>query len=338
MKHTPTVIAGLALALSGAPTSASNEFNINGFINAIGSISNSETGYLDGTTDNGSFEDTNLGIVLSKQVNSRVSVATQFHGRHENFNFDWGYVAYKTDADIIAKAGKIKYAGNMVSETLDIGTTYPWIRPPTVIYGEKARLSYESFTGTAAYYTGGDDIEYSAEFFVGEATGEDTTNERMLGAIFVASNDNIRAQFSFNSSIMQFIELDATNAAQVAMNGRTMTNIALALKAEYDIGTLFAEYSNSMMSSSQDLEVSGWYITAMRQFGSYTPHITYQSYSGMFDNDESSFILGLNKQLDASTVMKVELQFVDPTNGGFFESQPSESSVTVLNVALNIVF
>jgi len=123
LKLSSIVLAGLALG--ALPASANSDFKINGFINVIGGISDSETAYLDDITDNGSFEDTNLGITLSKHINSKLSVATQFHGKHEVFNFDWGYINYKIDSELSVKAGKIKYAGNLVSETLDVGNTFP---------------------------------------------------------------------------------------------------------------------------------------------------------------------------------------------------------------------
>jgi len=125
MKLKLSSILMTGLTMVALPASADNEFKINGFINVIGGISDTETPYLDDITDNGSFEDTNLGIVISKQVNSKVSVATQFHGKHEAFNFDWGYINYKIDSELTAKAGKIKYPGNLVSETADVGNTFP---------------------------------------------------------------------------------------------------------------------------------------------------------------------------------------------------------------------
>jgi len=212
------------------------------------------------------------------------------------------------------------------------------VRAPISIYSEAARLSYESYTGSSLYYTGGDDIEYSAEVFVGEAAGEEVTNERMLGLVLIANTDNIRAQVSFNSSIMNFNAFDPGNAGQVVMNGNTMNNFALGLNAEYDIATVMAEYSNTTMSGSQNLENTGWYITALRRFDQWTPHFTYQSYEGMAGNDETSFILGLNRQLDVSTVLKFELQSIDPTNGGFFEEQPDDSTVNLFSISLSMVF
>jgi len=160
----------------------------------------------------------------------------------------------------------------------------------------------------------------------------------MLGLVFIANTDNIRAQASFNSSIMQFNEFDPSIPNQVLMNGKTMNNFALGLNAEYDIVTLMAEYSSTTMSSSLNLENTGWYVTLMRSFDKWTPHVTYQSYEGMFGSDETSFILGLNRQLDTSTVLKFELQSIDPTNGGFFEEQPNESTVNLVSISLSMVF
>ncbi len=338
LKASSRLLTAITLTFISLSASANNDFKFNGFINVIGSLSNSETSYLDDINDNGSFSSTNLGIVLSKQINSKTNIATQFHGKQDSYSFDWGYISYRYQADVTLKAGKIKYPGNLVSETIDIGITFPWVRAPIAIYGEQARLSYESYTGSSLLYTGGDDIEYSAEVFLGEADGEGVLNERMFGLVLVATTDNIRAQASFNSSVMQLLNFNPNNPNQALMNDTTMTNVAFGVKAEYEIATILAEYSQTTMSNSQSLENIGWYLTMMHETDSWTPHITYQSYEGMFGRDETSFGLGVNKKLNLATVLKFGLEFIEPTNSGFFEQQPDDNTVTVFNISLNMVF
>ncbi len=332
------LLAGIILTLTMLSATANDDFKINGFINVIGSLSDSETKYLEDINDNGSFSSTNLGIVLSKQINNKAYVSLQLHGKQEGYDFDWGYVTYRYQSDLILKAGKIKYPGNLVSEIIDVGHNFPWVRAPVSIYGKLARLSYESYTGASLLYTGGDDIEYSAEIYIGEGDGEGTLNERMFGLVLVATSDNIRTQASFNSSVMQLLNFDPNNPNQVLVNDNIMTNVAFGIKAEYDFISILTEYSRTIMSNAQTLKNAGWYFTLMHETNNWTPLITYQSYENMFGHAEDSFSIGINKTLNLSTVLKFELEFIEPTNGGFFEEQPNDDMVIVFNISLNMVF
>lgn len=336
LKQLSILTTGIALTLGALPVLADNEFKINGFINVIGSISDSETEYANEIADKVNFDSTNLGIVLTKNINSKLSVATQLIGKNEVFGFDWGYINYKINSELSAKAGRIKYAGNLVSETFDVGVTYPWVRPPISIYGDRARLSFEAYNGASIVYMAGDDIEYSAELIIGDAESEDITNEGLLGVVLTAATDNIQLRASYNNTTMKLDNFNPSNPNQVLMEGKSMDTFGFGLKAEYDIATVYAEYAFTSMP--QNLENIGWYVTALHQMGQWTPHITFQDYDNMFGRDQNSYILGLNRQLDTSTALKFELEFIDPTNKGFFEDVPVESSITIFNISLNMVF
>lgn len=339
MKPRIAVLAAItSFTLIPMQANAASDAKWNGYLNTIGSISNSETEYDDDISENSTFSKTNFGLAVSKRINSKLSIAGQLHGEKDAFNFDWGYANYRISDALTAKAGKMKYPGALYTDTLDIGTTYPWVTPPISIYGDDAGLAFEAYTGTGLAYTGGDDTELGAEFYLGETSDIDSNHKRMLGLVLSAATDEIRAQLAVNNSIMEFEEAPAAGSPQALMIDQNMTIINLGLQAEYDFATIYYEYGQTTMSGLPQMDRSGWYVTISHAMEDWTPHFTYQTYEGMQGLEESSVILGMNKQLSNAAVFKMELQQLEPVNGGFFEAQPSDDKVTIVNVSLNMTF
>ncbi len=339
LKQASKLVAGIGLALGFMQASAASDIKWNGYLNAIGSITNSETEYAGDVNENSTFSSTNFGLTATKRINSKLSVAGQLHGQGEGFGFDWGYVNYRMSDSLTAKAGKIKYPGNLYSETEDIGVSYPWAKLPESVYGEDAGTAFEAYTGAGLAYTGGDETEMGAEFYMGETSGADSNHKRMLGMVLSATTDEIRAQISVNSSLMEFEQAPVPGSTEALMDGKNMTIISAGLRAEYDIATLYAEYGKTTMSGLPQMDREGWYVSLSHSMDEWTPYFTYQSYERKMDGaEETSMTLGVNKPLDTSTVLKMELQQIEPTNGGFFEAQPADDTVSVVNVSLNMVF
>lgn len=151
-------IIAAAVALASTPSRASTgleNIHWSGFLNAVGEVSDSDTPYLEHIDEDGDFNATSYGLNATARVNDRLTIAGQlFGGGHggDEVSFDWGFARYKFSDAITGKAGKIKYPGNLVSEYLDVGFTYPWVRPPEVIYSEQAELFFEAYKGGAALY------------------------------------------------------------------------------------------------------------------------------------------------------------------------------------------
>lgn len=325
------------LALSSLmPVSAAGDISLNGYLNIIGSISDSEAEYREDISENSTFSSTNFGLVATKRISSKLSVAGQLHGQGALFDFGWGYATYLVNSDWTAKAGKIKYPATLLSEVIDIGVTYPWVQPPVAVYGTAAGMSFKAYTGGSIAYTAGDETEFSSEFYMGETNDLDSNHKKMLGVVMSATSENVRAQVGVNTSVMEFEDPAAPNAA--LMGGRDMTIYNLGIKAEYELLTIYYEYGKTVMSGLSLMDREGWYLSVIHPMETWTPHLTYQSYLGMSDIEETGLIIGLNKMLDLSTVVKFDIQQIEPVNGGFFEVQPDNNKVYLLNVSLNMVF
>ncbi len=305
----------------------------NGFLNATANISDSKTPYLGKVDDNGSFDQTTYGFSGAAKINAKISVAGQLHMSIGGVEYDWGYAQYRFSENATGKAGRMKYPNGLVSEIFDIGTVNLWVRPPEAIYGDTVEMMFEGYNGAAFNYVTGDDVEFSSEFYIGEVDSGGDEHKRMLGVVLKAEGENFKIQLAGTTSTL------LTANAALPENDKTRTLFSLGVEAQSEIVNVMFEYANSTIEDNSNLDIEGWYITLSHSMDAWTPHFTYQSSETVTGGPEqTSFTLGLNKQLDPSVVLKMEYQQVDPTNGGLFDAQPVESTVNFINLSMNLVF
>jgi len=244
--------------------------------------------------------------------------------------FDWGYGRYKVSESLSLKAGRMKYTGNLVSEYVDVGYAYPWVRPPEAIYSEDASLSFESFNGTAIVFSGGDDIEYSAETYIG-AEIEDTESHKKMGGITLrALNDYGEVKLAYNRSTV-------LNPGDIT-DGKNKTYLTLGLKANWNQWLLITEYVDSEYSDVPANDTYGAFATVGYKIGQTTPHITYQKYDRKTGQNQDSWTLGVRHYLGSAMALKLEVQDIKPEAGGLFVSQPAENNVNIISAAINLIF
>lgn len=305
----------------------------NGYLNAIGAASDSDTAYLEEIDDNGSFDETNFGLSASSQLSQRLRVAGQIHLTSEKVNFDWGFANYVFTPNITGRAGKIKYPGNIISETIDIGLTYPWVRPPESIYSETAELSFEAYTGAGGIYEGGDEITYSFNLYGGQVTDSETNedHDRLIGAVLVLANDYGEIRLNANQSKI--------DEASKVTDGEDRTIMSAGLRGEWNNFVFYGEFSRSEIDNFSAFDTDAWYTTLGYHFGNTMPHLTYQDYDVDGGIEQSSWTLGVKQTLSPSSALKLEVQRVsDIKGGGLFVQQPDDSDVYLFNAALNFVF
>jgi len=328
------VLLGLAILSLALPEIAgAGDIKWNGFLNSTLNISDSETPYLGGINEDGSFDTTSFGFAGSARINAKVSVAGQLHMSSGGVEYDWGYAQYRFSESSSGKAGRMKYPNGLVSETFDIGVTNIWVRPPESVYGETVELMFEGYNGAAFNFVTGDDVEYSSEIYLGDIDTEDEEFKKMLGLVLKAEAENFTVKLAATSSTL----FTANPAAPE--NDKTQTVYNFGVDVDLEVLRIMFEYVSLSIEDNSNLDQDSWYITLAHPMDEWTPHFTWQSYETVTGGPEqTSFTLGLNKQLDPSVVVKMEYQQVDPTNGGLFDAQPTDSTVNFINLSMNLVF
>jgi hypothetical protein len=66
-----------------------------------------------------------------------------YDGRYE-LDASWAFLKYQVDSDTYARAGRLRMPIFLLSEYLDVGVAYPWVRPPMEVYG---LVPFSNFSG-----------------------------------------------------------------------------------------------------------------------------------------------------------------------------------------------
>lgn len=126
-----------------------SQFNVNGFFSTGLSKSDQTTGYTIGNiTNEASFKgDAIMGVQLAFNFSENVSATTQLvtlFGTKSNANVEWAYLSYNMTDNFTIRAGRLRLPYYLLSEFLDVGYAYPWVRPPEEVYNVPIS-SYEGF-------------------------------------------------------------------------------------------------------------------------------------------------------------------------------------------------
>jgi len=97
---------------------------------------------------------TRLGLIGTLHLGNEWDLAAQFLARgRDSSNFavglEWGLVTWRPRSDTSLRLGKQRLPTWLVSDYIDTGALYPWVRPPSEIYG---LIPVTSFTGAMLFH------------------------------------------------------------------------------------------------------------------------------------------------------------------------------------------
>lgn len=363
---------GAALALGMAHNALAVDFKWSGFLNMVGAATNDSALYLHdegNIDDDGSFEESTLGLNAIVTINEKLSIAAQIANApsDNSIDFDWGFATFNLNENWAVKAGRVKFPGYLVSEYVRVGYAYPWIRPPEVVYSinmAAPTMGLDAYDGGALHYQGfNDNFDYSAEIYGGGRSTEVMDFDKMYGLVLRANTDSVTLVANVNwSTLNNPSGLDPMMAAMMADTAdQDMFTASAGINADWNNLVLYAEYAYTLLdfinaaNQSDDVDVTGWYTTLGYRFGDLMPHLTYQSLeNGNGGLEQTSWTAGLRYDLGSSTSVKLEWQRIEPevasgTNlpvmlqnqFGLFAHGPSvtpSDEVDLLSIAVNFTF
>lgn len=361
-----TAAAALLLSRAGCLFAIDN-IEFNGFLTVGATRSDSSIDSQDGniTDDIGFDQDSRVGIQVSADINARMSITAQLLGtnrENDNFDasFDWGYVSYAVSEDFDIRGGKIKFPTFLVSDYIEVGYAYPWIRPPSEVY-----------TSNPITAISGVDVLFRARLGVADL---------LVQPYFGTANDQdalvpqeVLPALGLAPGTVKYEDFDAKNMAGI--------NVALS----GDIGTLRAGYLQTEVSANtfgvQDDDVSfwsvganldwnniiayseyfqrdidgqanaffpnqkGWYATLGYRIDRFLPHITFaQLLDDNSNNDpgvgleQDSVTLGLRYELGTGAALKLEAQRVEPKSGTRGLLMEPTNDINIYSIAVDVIF
>ncbi len=254
-------------------------------------------------------------------------------------NAEWAYVIYKFRDDLKFRAGRLRIPFYFESENLDVGFSYPWVRPPVEFYFLEIR-SFEGIDMLYHFETG--EVIHDLQILTG------SFNETILGNDITgkdAGGINISSQYRDFTFRLAWHQVDVSTSLEL---GSATINISdkatytsTGIKYDNNRDFVMAEYSyltGKESTFTQDTEYG--VITLGRWYGNFLPYIYYAYIRSLNDNDflgygtcciftervhfdlppfaVSNYSLGLRYNVSAKTALKIEISHIfdpEPRNG-----------------------
>jgi len=320
-KRLTTLLACIASSHAYATVSV-GDFQINGFFSAGATWSTVEflnTGvepvYLSLIRQRPSWEkDTNVGLQFTKFLREDVSVTTQLFAegaRDFDVEASWAFIKWEPSDRWQFRAGRVRTQTYMLSDYVDVGYAYPWIRPPQEVYSQ-IPASFSNVTGV--------DARFKTVLW-----GQDLT----LSGFYGATNAELEFPIPSGNTILDFVDVrlrdmyvinlrfgdetfsvragyEATSVTLSPNAGTVMEGLNTALNTMVGFGILSPDYINyySAYNASASFkgigyqfdwnnfvsmgelvkrhvatpivaDVIGWYLMGGYRYNELMPHITF---------------------------------------------------------------
>ena len=164
MKKWLTYSTGATLCLMAGGAQALEGITINGFLTAgltygdhrpiekstgpSGAATPSDAVTQDGNIANRVtfVNDSRFGLQVSAKINQEIDVTGQLLARAKdedsNLKADWAFLTYHVSDSTALRMGKLKLTTFLVSDYIEVGFAYPWIRPPQEVYNANAITAF----------------------------------------------------------------------------------------------------------------------------------------------------------------------------------------------------
>lgn len=380
--------AGALLSLSAAQALAADNITINGFLTAAGTKGDSSgNAYLNGLYNGDgdvSFDNDNsrMGLQISAAVNDRTDITAQLLARGGpsgyNVDADWAFVSFHATDTTDLRAGKVKLPAFLVSDYIEVGYAYPWIRPPAEVYSLNPITSLSG--ADMLYRPSAGDWSFLIQPYFGSSQGKQVISpvnvdaiNSMVGAGTLSRGDSVdfeaRNLWGVNLSAgndafnfrLGYLQTDVdSNFGQsfggTGIQGQTAKFTSAGFNMDWHNVVAYAEYA-SRDEESGALEQAfpdqdAWYATLGYRIGRFLPTVTHASIDKGSDLSPSvaalatvqdSTTLGLRYELGAGAALKFEAQRVKPgaNSYGFFDLAPSartKDNYTLYAVAVDVIF
>ncbi|MBD3618321.1 MAG: porin [Chromatiales bacterium] len=370
---------GVSMALAGATQQAMaiDNIRINGFLTAAATYADADSAYnIDLASDDVRFDgrDNRLGLQIGADVNERMSFTLQLLARAvpDNYNAeaDWAFVGYQLTDDVQVRAGKVKFPTFLVSDYLEVGYAYPWIRPPQEVYSLNPITSLSGLD--VLWYVPIGDNNLLIQPYFGNSSGTGFVTG-MQGPVINTLDPtvNVGTEVDFEAKKLGGINVALSTAIGTFRAGYLTTEVSsdfagglidedkasfasVGMNIDWNNFVGYAEWASRDQDDGAEFgfpDQEAWYVTAGYRFGAWLPSLTYASLAGgdpddanveLFDQEQTSVTLGLRYELAAGAALKFEATRVDvedaATDYGLFDGPLSEDSANIYSVALDVIF
>lgn len=238
-----------------------------------------------------------LALQANSNLGDGLSITAQAIARGSvdfNVRMEWAYISYDFGESSRVNVGRLRIPSFMYSDSLDVGYTYPWIRPPETVYD----LYFSSMEGVSAHFN--EPIgswDSTLQLFGGRVKDilkfdEDVIDvhvKNLVGAAFTMSNDwlSLRSVFingktTLDSTTLIVVEDTLKQvgfnkqADEFAVRDDNSQFIGLGFKAEKNGWFLASEATSIKISNSFVGDQESAYISVGKNIGDMMYILTYE--------------------------------------------------------------
>jgi len=248
---------------------------------------------------------------------------------------EWAYIKYQITDQFTVRAGKLRLPFYLNSENLEVGFSYPWVRPPIDFYTQEL-TSYEGVDVLYRFSTG--EWSHLLQLLTGGTSSADFKVTDIYGITTQSDYGPWSFRLSYQRGTLTVIQFPDFSIPKAEYNTASVG---------YDNGEWFAmgELNELLADTGPTASFVGAYVTAGKRINKFTPHLTYAKRYSTEKNDwpflraayaaqdqasevfsSTSIILGLRYDITSSMAAKLEYQRVS----GFEEDYMGVISTSML--------
>lgn len=293
-----------------ASVSAELRWDLSGFATlGAGKTNRDSLSYMDYDEDWSVDSDTMLGLQLVVEPIDRLSVTGQVVTRGHSFGdiadyeaeLEWFFLSYDLSEQSRVRAGRLRTPYQYFSESLEVGYSYVWVRPPPNVYAFlfEPFKHFEGVDYNHIHY--GDDFDTELRLLYGRQKGTflrtEAQIEQVWGGTVTVRWPDLSLRYAFLDHTVDFTVPDfqplidglndatvidpgfAEIADQYSLENGRMRYHSLAADWRLDEWNVVAErYQLEPPDKQLNNSSQGWYISLARQMGRFTPYFVTGAY------------------------------------------------------------
>jgi hypothetical protein len=293
-----------------------DNLKVNGYMSVYGTKStNSDVANNTGIDNHVGFKsDTIAAIQFDYKVNSNIDAVIQLQsvGSAEyQTETSLAFLRFNVSPSTKIRAGRMAAPLYLYAESIDIGYTYPWVRPPVEMYGNTGPVRFQGIDLLQNFNIA--DWNNSFQLFYGDSdsNNEQTgaqSNDYFAGAALTFNHDawTVRSSYAYAKN---------TNVDAFASAPGNIGYLSGAVR--YDDGGLFALVEGKQVRSTGELNkhlptVDAFYGTLGYQLNEFFPYATWaKSYSTQDGNVSDPHTAFMTKQSQESLGLGLRYNLTD---------------------------
>ncbi|MEH6343591.1 MAG: porin [Bermanella sp.] len=314
-----------------------SKFHINGFATVGFTRSNVASTSREGINEDVKFDrDSRAGIRFTADIDDNSKFVTQLVGRgvdHWDAELDWAYLDYQLSENVRLRGGRLVLPFFMISETIDVRYSQPWVRPIDEVYGNVPFTGYEGVDGLYSMELGEINLGFQAWLGTsnGESSGLQFENENMYGLVVTLDHDDLSVRIGHHFQDITIVGFSDFTDVKSEFS---------VLGVQYDGSRWLLLGEATRFKQDRMFDYVSYYTTLGYRTGRWTPHVTFAD----FDRDDGAVqqavTLGLRYDVSANIALKTEVKHVNEDTleqQGLFDTAP-EKSVNILTISIDTVF